>query len=469
MKVDHHFRDTSVCVLGLGYVGLTLGVAMADAGFDVLGVEIRDDVLELLNRGKPHFHEPGLDEKLARNLARGTFKCAKRIPRGWAGSVYIITVGTPLNAQGQVRMEMIESVAREVAQNLKGGDLVILRSTVRLGTTRKVVAPILDKAGVRYDIAFCPERTLEGKALVELKQLPQIVGASDASAAIRAGQLFQFLTPTVVRVHDAETAEMIKLVDNAQRDVQFAYANEIARACDAVGISAAEVIRAGKLGYPRTNLPMPGPVGGPCLEKDPHILAEGLRGYGIEPEITLAARRLNERQPSEVVAYLKTLEEHLGGFGKHPAISLLGLAFKGQPATDDLRGTMARHVLTALREAFPDAAFRGYDAVVQKDAIREFGLEPCASLEDAFDGASIALILNNHPVFPGMPLSTLAGRMAAPAMVYDLWNCFDAAELHMPEGAGYVALGSHGRAILPSTSDTAQWQNPSLSLAAAAS
>jgi nucleotide sugar dehydrogenase len=264
-------------------------------------------------------------------------------------------------------------------------------------------------------------------------------------AAVRAAQIFQFLTPTVVKVSDVETAEMIKLVDNTHRDVAFAYANEIARACDAVGVSAAEVIKAGKLGYPRTNLPMPGPVGGPCLEKDPHIFAEGLRELGVEPEITAAARRVNERQPEEVVAHVEGTLCALG-VPRTPVIALLGLAFKGEPATDDLRGTMARPVYEALKRRFPEATYRGYDPVVSAQDVRAFGLTPCATLEAALEGAHVAVIMNNHPAFPAMPLPELARAMARPALVYDFWNCFDARELPLPDGVAYMALGSHGRA-----------------------
>jgi UDP-N-acetyl-D-mannosaminuronic acid dehydrogenase len=441
-------KDGAVCVLGLGYVGLTLAVAMADAGFKVLGVEIRKQVLEMLSGGEPHFHEPGLQERLRRVIRSGQLECAQRIPEDYPGTVFIITVGTPLGAGGRARLDMVENISREVATRLKPGDLVIMRSTVKLGVTRRVVRPILDAARIDYELAFCPERTLEGRALIELRQLPQIVGGVTPEAAIRAAQIFQYLTPTVVRVSDVETAEMIKMVDNAQRDVAFAYANEVARACDAAGVSAAEVIQAGKLGYPRTNLPMPGPVGGPCLEKDPHIFAEGLRELGIEPEITIAARKINERQPEEVVAHIaKTLAA--AGTPAAPVISLLGIAFKGQPATDDLRGTMARPVLEALKRRYSAAQFRGYDAMVAPEAVRDFGLAPCASIEAALTGAHLALILNNHPAFSAMPLSDLAAIMARPALVYDFWNCFSAASLHFPEGVGYMALGSHGKALLP--------------------
>lgn len=283
----------------------------------------------------------------------------------------------------------------------------------------------------------------------ELRQLPQIVGGRTLQATVRASQLFQFVTPTVVRVADMETAEMIKLIDNAQRDVAFAYANEVARACDAVGISAAEVIQAGKLGYPRTNLPMPGPVGGPCLEKDSHILAEGLRELGLEPEITVAARRINERQPSEVVCCLKQVISGIAGFSKSPIIALLGIAFKGQPPTDDLRGTMAGPIFRELRRQFPCAEFLGFDAVVKSDEIQSFGLRPVSTLDEAFHQASLVLILNNHPVFSAMSLEKLADGMVRPGLIYDFWNCFMAAEVHLPKGVGYMALGSHGKATIP--------------------
>lgn len=444
------FPDRHVCVLGLGYVGLTLAVAMADVGFKVQGVEIRDDVLEKINNGIAHFHEPGLQERLRRAIKSKSLQCSKHIPKGWPGSVFIITVGTPLDADGRSRLDMVKSVSCEVADRMHAGALIIMRSTVKLGTTRKIVTPILAASGKLFDLAFCPERTLEGKALVELRQLPQIVGGMSSQAAVRASQLFQFITPTVVRVSSVETAEMIKLIDNAQRDVAFAYANEVARACDAIGVSAAEVIQAGKLGYPRTNLPMPGPVGGPCLEKDPHILAEGLRELGVEPEITMAARRTNENQPAEVVNHLKLIVSGLSGFAAKPVITLMGIAFKGQPATDDLRGSMAKPVLARLRDAFPDAEFRGYDAVVSHADTRGFGLEPIGTLEQAFAASSLIVILNNHPTFSAMPIDDLAGGMNKPGLIYDFWNCFKTADLHLPEGVVYMALGSHGLSNLPS-------------------
>ncbi|MQX37421.1 nucleotide sugar dehydrogenase [Roseospira navarrensis] len=450
MLVPESFPDRSICILGLGYVGLTLAATMADIGFDVLGVEVRPEVVEGLRQGRPHFHEPGLEDQLRRVLDRGTLRVETAIPDDHRSRVFIITVGTPLGPDGRARLDMIERATGEVAAAMPENALVLLRSTVRLGTTRAVAVPILETAGVPFDLAFCPERTLEGVALQELRALPQIVGGSTMAATIRAAQLFQFVTPTIVRVRDPETAEMIKLVDNAQRDVQFAYANEVARVCDAIGVSAREVIAAGKLGYPRTNLPMPGPVGGPCLEKDPYILAEGLERYGIAPDITLTARRLNERQPQETMDFLAGTARALGGFPERPVIALMGLAFKGRPATDDLRGTMARPILAALRGHFPDAEYRGYDSVVPAAGIQAMGLAPTGTLADAMNGAHLVVIANNHPDFSAMPIETLSHTMARPGLIYDYWNGFDGRELCLAPGCAYFALGSHG-AVRPTT------------------
>ena len=447
--VPDNFKDKNICVMGLGYVGLTLATAMADVGFNVYGIEIRDEVLDGLKNGIPHFYEPGLTEHLKRFSKKQTMKFYKYIPDACKASVYIITVGTPLGKDKKVRVDMIEVVSREVARKLKEGDMVIMRSTVKIGITRKFVLPILKESGVKFDLAFCPERTLEGKALIEIKELPQIVGGIDLEASVRAGQIFQFLTPTVVRVHDLETAEMIKLIDNTQRDVHFAFANEVAKICDAVGVSATEVIQAGKLGYARTNLPMPGPVGGPCLEKDPHILMEGLSECGFEPLITKSARIINESQPADVVKFLKFFSDKIQTFSSSPVITLMGLAFKGRPATDDLRGTMALPVFNELKKKFPDVVFKGYDAVVSKKQIEDFGLLPSDNIEEAMKDASIVIILNNHPVFSAMPIEDYAGLLAKPGLIYDFWNNFNARALHLSDDVEYISLGSHGCSKIP--------------------
>lgn len=299
--------DRNVCILGLGFVGVTLATVMADAGFHVIGVEIRDEIIEQLSSGNPYFFEPGLSPQLKKQIENGSLQISKQIPKDCKATVYIITVGTPLNEKKEINLESIKNICNEIALHLKDGDLIIVRSTVKLGTTRSIINPILEKTGKQYEIAFCPERTVEGQALVELRSNPQIIGANQLSTSTRASQLFQWITPTVLRVSDWETAEMMKLIDNAKRDVHFAFANEVARMCDVAGLSTDEVLRLGRFGYVRGDIANPGPVGGPCLSKDSHILVQSMQELGMTPKMIAAGRQIHEEQPNQVATFLRRL------------------------------------------------------------------------------------------------------------------------------------------------------------------
>jgi UDP-N-acetyl-D-mannosaminuronic acid dehydrogenase len=433
-----------VGIVGLGYVGLTLATVLAEAGNSVIGIEKREDLVEMTNKGVPHFTETGLPDALA-----GVTKSKKLVAAGafddsFTCDTYIITVGTPLAPDGVARVDMIEAAARDIAANMRDGALVVLRSTVKIGTTRDVVSPILAASGKKFDIAMCPERTLEGKALQELRELPQIVGADDQAVADRAAAVFRKLTSSIVLVSGIETAEIIKLISNTFRDVQFAFANEVARLCDAFGVSAHEVIAAGKLGYGRTNIPLPGLVGGPCLEKDPHILMESARTRGISLEITKAGRLVNERQPGETVEFISSEIERRAMSGPLK-INILGMAFKGQPATSDLRGSMSIKVLDALKKAHPEAQIGIFDPVTPQDVLsREFPDEQVyGRFGDAVSGASVVVIANNHPSLGTISPRTFSEFMSPDGFVYDYWNHFS----HLPAselGDSYFAVGRRG-------------------------
>lgn len=431
-------------VLGLGYVGLTLATVLADAGNKVIGVEKRSEVVDLTNDGIPHFSETGLSEALTRVIKSGQLVATQRFDENSCCDTYIITVGTPLSSEGVARIDMIEMATREVAANMRDGALVILRSTVKVETTREVVSPILTASGKRFDIAMCPERTLEGEALQELRELPQIVGADDPAVADRAAAVFRRLTSSIVQVSSPETAEILKLVDNTYRDVQFAFANEVARLCDAFGVNAHEVISSGKLGYKRTNVPLPGLVGGPCLEKDPHILMQSARTRGIDLEITSAGRLVNERQPAETVGFISN-EIVRRNLPSPLRINILGMAFKGVPATDDLRGSMSVKVLDALKKAHPDAEIGLYDPVITPEDMRAaFPDERTfARIGDAVSSASVVVIANNHPALGTISPQTIGEFIIPDGFVFDYWNHFS----HLPAselGDSYFAVGNGG-------------------------
>jgi len=440
MQIDI-LEDNNVCIIGLGYVGLTLAVAMADVGYRVHGVEINQHVRDCISQGKAHFSETGIDKRIGDLISRGVLTTSEKLSADTQSSVYIITVGTPVDDDKKTKMESIKHVAQDVANVLKDGDMVILRSTVRVGICADVVKPILDSAGVKYDLAFCPERTVEGKAIEELRSLPQVVGGINQSSTLRASRLFHMLTPSVVRVSSLEAAEMVKLVSNTFRDINFAFANEIALAADAAGLSANEVITASNLGYPRGGVKSPGPVGGPCLEKDPYILAEGLQQHGFTPELSLAGRRLNEALPQQVATKLKIVAaDRKISVGK---ICVLGLAFKGRPATSDLRGTLAKPLIARLQAAFPEADVTGWDPVAKANECRdELGLDMPESLADAVGGADLVIIQTNHRDFDDMDFAEVSAAMASKGVIFDLWSMNEDKNLPLSNGVVYACYGS---------------------------
>lgn len=450
MTLPQDFRDGHVCIIGLGYVGLTLAVAMADAGFRVTGVERAPEVLRHLREGRPHFSEVGLGAKLRRQIEKGRLVVRERIDDAVRAPVYIVTVGTPLDENRRTKLGAIREVSAALSRILEPGDLVVLRSTVRVGVTRDVVRPILDRAGVLYNLAFCPERTLEGKALEELRTLPQVIGGVDEASALRAARLFHFLTPTIVRVSTAEAAELAKLVNNTHRDLVFAFANEVAAMADTLGVSVLEVVHACGLGYPRGQIPMPGPVGGPCLEKDPYILAESVGAEDGASLLALHGRMVNEALPERVVdsiAQLRAAREGAAMARHAPTppvrrIAVLGLAFKGRPETSDLRGTLAVPLVAALRRRFPDAHVAGFDPVVPREDAAALGIEALARIEDAFDGTDIVVVQNNHPLFATMDLDTLADLLAPNAVIYDMWNQQEQMRLALRQDVAYAGLGT---------------------------
>jgi UDP-N-acetyl-D-mannosaminuronic acid dehydrogenase len=434
--------EKAVCVVGLGYVGLTLAVALGNAGFPIVGIERDPRIRKSVEAGRAHFPEPGLDDLLAEQVANGAFIVHETLPSNPDISTYIVTVGTPLGSDGRVNLTDFESVLQAIAAVLKDSDLVVLRSTVKVGTTRRLAAKILDASGADYDLAFCPERTVEGKALFELKNLPQIVSGMSERSIGRAAELFGKICPYTVRVGDVGSAELAKLVNNTFRDMTFAFANEVAEMCEALGVPFSDVIEAACRDYPRCQLPKPGLVGGPCLEKDPYILAEGLREVGYDPKLSIGGRHVNESMVGRSIDQMMAVLRSMGSTDLSSAkISILGLAFKGRPETNDLRGTMAKPVIEALRSRIPNARIGAFDPVVEDIDFTRLGVQRYGRLEDAFDGSTLVIVQNNHPIFADMNVAHLAEMTRPPALIYDYWNLFEPSIVKAP-GCIYAGFGN---------------------------
>lgn len=431
----------TVGVFGLGFVGLTLGVSLADSGFSVNGVELDEGRAEKIAAGNPHFHELGLDPMLKHHLSNGKFRVHTSCPAGL--DVYIIAVGTPVGEDGVPQLDAIATVSEGIASQLKEGDLVMLRSTVPVGTTRDLVRPILEQGsgltcGEDFFLAFAPERTVEGQALQELRTLPQVVGGFDRRSVDLAAQIFSKLSPSVIRVDSLEAAEMAKLINNSFRDLSFAFANELAVICDRWNLDAVKIIHAANSGYPRNPIPVPSPgVGGFCLTKDPLIYAWAGKSRDYEPLLPVRAREVNIRMVGLVA-------DKVGRFFSGRRIDtngkklfLIGFAFKGQPDTSDMRHSTTLDLLPYFRES--GFELFGFDPVVDAEEIDALGVK-FVSVEDGFRDASAVLVMNNHRSYPDLDLFSLVSSMKKPGLFFDGWHLFRRREIEQIDGIRYEGL-----------------------------
>ena len=427
---------TRVGVVGLGYVGLTLAVTLAKKGFTVFGVDRVPRVVEALAAGRPHLFEPGVEEAWRAFLGE-RLHVASALPREPLEAV-VLCVSTPVeSATHAPDLEGLRAAARAVAEGSAPDTLVIVRSTVPVGASRGVVLPELFARWGRARLAFCPERTIQGQALRELEQLPQVVGGLDEASAEAAAALFARVTPHVVRVSSLEAAELVKLVNNCHTDLIYSFGNEVALLAERAGLDPLEVIRAANVDYPRPDLSKPGYVGGGCLSKDPYILLASGKALGHEPWLVGRARALNEYLPGHVARrFLELLGQARGGLDGARVV-LLGFAYKGWPPTDDMRGAPVLPMLDVFRAA--GVTLVGHDFLVAPQIIRDLGVEP-RPLERAFDGADGVLVVTDHPEYAKLDLGAALAQLRRPALVYDSWRILDEAAVRAA-GIRYAAIG----------------------------
>ena len=439
--VDSEINE--IVVVGLGYVGMTMAAHLLDRGFKVYGVEIRDEILIKLQSGKSFFHEPGLDNILSRYLNTENFKFGKDIPENTGKRLFMITVGTPLNNHKDVNLNLIMNAAHQVASVLKTGDLVVLRSTVKVGTTDEVVEPILSLSNVEFGLAYCPERTLEGAALKELGYLPQIVGANTKKVANELLGFFSRLTDSVVVVSNTKTAEVIKLTDNMQRDAIFAVSNHVAEVCNINGVRAKEVIHLGNLGYSRNKLFNPGPVGGPCLEKDSYIFSESLPINQRESSLALVARKVNEDVLTNAINFImRQVDSKFEN--SEVTIAILGMAFKGVPETDDLRGSPSIELIKKLQKISMSIKIRSWDPLIKELNIK--GVRHCENIEEAITSSHAVVLMNNHKALGGLDLHDMSKKLNEKAVIYDFWDRYDSLQ-NFNNSVKYFAWGYHNNGL----------------------
>ncbi len=427
----------TICVVGLGTVGLSLAVAFAAAGLRVIGVDRNAELVDDCNNGRIYHCDSHLSSAMFATAGPPCF--AATLPQPEKGRIiYILAVGTPVGAEHGFDGNQLNAAIAELITRLRPGDLVIMRSTVPIGTTRAVSNRVAATVG-DVDFACCPDRSISGDTFREIHRLPQIVGGTTPRARARAAELFAHLGVEIVAVENVETAEAVKLIGNIQRDVLFALSNEIAMMCDESGLDAYHVIESNRRGYPRHILPPHGPVGGPCLTKDAFLYAEGLKLHGVRPELALNAREINAGVAAHAAAFIAG---HPAA-SKTPIIAFLGIAFKGRPETAVVDASLAGKLRAELGGLLPQAIFRGWDPAARSDAVAALGFLPSKTAMAAVTDANVVVLANDHPAVTALPLATLASALKRPGLMYDLWGLGRGVGFAFPDGVAFHAFGSH--------------------------
>lgn len=414
-----------ICIIGLGYIGLPTAAMFAASGHSVVGFDVNKKVVEALNQGKILIEEPHLEEEVRKAVKKGTLR-ASYTPE--EADAFIICVPTPINPDKTADMSFVESGIHTVVPYLRKGNIAILESTSPPGTTRDMMCPILEEAGFKPGedilVAYCPERVLPGRILIELKQNNRVIGGINKKSAETVRELYKSFVEGDIYISDATTAEMCKLMENTYRDVNIALANELAKLCERIGVNAWKVIEFANK-HPRVNLHMPGPgVGGHCIAVDPWFIVQK------QPEtakIINLARKTNDGMPAYVLDKIKSLTGDVQGTRK---ICILGVTYK--PNVDDMRESPIIELVHLLKEQ------DGYEPVVVDGHVNFEGSHD-RDVYEAVKGAHLLVLAVNHKEFGDLDFVRIRNSMKLP-QVLDTRNFWDVDTIERA-GLSYHLLG----------------------------
>ena len=411
-----------ICVFGLGYIGLPTASTFATHGLRVVGIDINQRILETLRNGGLHIHEPGLRTVVEAAIRSGNLSVSDTPEEADA---FIIAVPTPFytDKNGEYNgksfkladMRAVTSAAEAIVPVLRKGNLVVLESTSPPLTTQGLVAPILErsglKAGIDFHLAYSPERVLPGQILRELIENARVIGGVNPQASQAGRDLYSIFVKGEIILTDATTAEMVKLMENTYRDINIAIANEFSRLSERFGIDVWEAISIANR-HPRVKILNPGPgVGGHCISVDPWFFVESAPELS---QLIYTARQVNDGQPHFV---LEMAKKALGGL-KGKKIAALGLAYK--PDVDDLRESPAVDVVRLLQDA--GASVKCYEPFKPDANLNGILIEP--ELEDALSDVDGIILLVNHKVLCALTPKELAGMTSCRILIDTVngWN-----------------------------------------------
>ncbi|MEU5534541.1 UDP-N-acetyl-D-mannosamine dehydrogenase [Streptomyces sp. NPDC020362] len=400
----------TVCVIGLGYIGLPTAAALATNGINVIGVDVNSVTVDLVNAGRVPFVEPDLAAAVSGAVATGRLR-ATAVPE--AADAFIIAVPTPLHEDRTADLSYVRTAAASVAGVLKTGDLVVLESTSPPGTTVELsqwlgksrpdlTFPHETPAVPDIRVAYCPERVLPGRTMIEIVTNDRVVAGVSEGCALRARELYEVFTRGECLLTDATTAEIAKLSENAFRDVNIAFANELSILCDQLGADVADVIDLANR-HPRVDILRPGPgVGGHCIAVDPWFIVSAAPE---QARLIRLAREVNDDRPNHLLGEVI----HTAGRFKDPVIACLGLAFKAN--IDDLRESPALHIVRQLADRQVGQLLVAEPHIqALPESLARTGRVELVDVTTAVRDADVIVLLVDHDAFRGVKRTALRGK-----------------------------------------------------------
>jgi len=383
--------------IGLGYIGLPTAIIAARHGIEIAGTDINPDIVEATNQGHLHIVEPDMEDMLREVVANGKLK-AYTEPQ--LSDAYFIVVPTPFKGNHEPDITYVEAATRSVVPFLKEGDLFVIESTSPVGTTEKmrdVIVSLRPELEGKIFMAYCPERVLPGNVAYELINNDRVIGGINPQSTEKAKEFYSQFVKGLLHSTDSRTAEMCKLTENASRDVQIAFANELSLICAKAGINVWKLIELANR-HPRVNILQPGcGVGGHCIAVDPYFITAD---FPEESKLIAQARETNNGKAEwctgQILAQILKFEKENG---RKPRVALMGLAFK--PNIDDLRESPAMEIVKGVT----DAVASQYLMVVEPN-IKSHPRFALTGFREAYDKADIVVFLVNHREFAALNYRT---------------------------------------------------------------
>lgn len=399
-----------LCVIGLGYIGLPTAVMFANHGLQVHGVDINEKAVNMIRQKQLHIEETGLQERLNNAIDSGKFTVSTTPEEA---DVFIIAVPSPIHEDKTANLEYVREATKSIVSYVRKGNLVILESTVPPRTVEDIMIPVLKETnlelGSELYISHSPERVIPGKVFEELTKNDRIVGGINEESSRLTEELYRTFVRGTIHITDATTAEMVKVMENTYRDVNIAFANELAKISEKVGVNVWEAIKLANF-HPRVNIHTPGPgVGGHCIAVDPWFLAE------LQPDLAhliKLSRNTNDGMPEHTARRVKALLAERGI--QHGRVAVFGLAFKGN--IDDMRESPSVEVIHHLEKLGID--YTAYDPHIKVNNLKR----QTQSMEEALLHADIILVLTDHNYFRYLQPEQV-NELVRTKMIFDTKNC----------------------------------------------